>query len=139
MILKNALFAMVALAVAAAPVRAAEDEHDHAARTFAHARDGVAALAEALSDARAKVAAGRIEALHETAEALHGIGEGLKERTGDVAQANRQRFAFNADQVLNLHEQLEAAHDTGKADEVNRVLARLEAVHGRLAELVGGH
>lgn len=119
----------VTLMLSAQFTRAAEETHDHAACSFAHAREGVAALGASLVDARAKVAAGRIDALHETAEEMHGIG--------DVGQANRQRFTFNADQVLTLHQQLEAAHESGKADEVNRVLTRLEAVHGRLMELAG--
>jgi hypothetical protein len=113
----------------------AAGEHKHEAKTFATVAAGLTALDAAVVNAKTKAAAGDFEALHDISEDLHGIADGLKKRLPDVAAENRDRFKFNVDQVNALHEQLEAAHESKKAEDVNRVIKRLEDVAGRLKTL----
>lgn len=110
-------------------------EHKHESKSFTTVAAGLVALDSAITDAKSKSAAGDFEALHDISEDLHGIADGLKKRLSDVAAENRDRFKFNVDQVNALHEQLEAAHESKKADDVARVIKRLEDVSGRLKAL----
>jgi hypothetical protein len=73
--------------------------------------------------------------LHDISEDLHGIAEGLEKRVGDVKAENRERFSFNVKQVDTQHTQLEAAHESKAKADVERVIKRLEDVHGRLVAL----
>ena len=114
---------------------AAEGEHKHEAKTFTSVAAGLTALDAAVTQAKAKSAAGDFEALHKISEDLHGISEGLEKRLGDVGAENKDRFKFNVGQVNALHEQLEAAHESKNKDDVARVIKRLEDVSGRLKAL----
>jgi hypothetical protein len=136
MIAKSAVVALVlSLGPMSSAAFAAEGEHKHEAKVFASAAEGVGALAATIAEAKAKTAAGNLEALHDISEDLHGIAEGLEQRAGDVKAENRERFAFNVKQVNALHEQLEIAHDSKNKSDIDRVLKRLDDVHGRLAAL----
>jgi hypothetical protein len=129
---------LLAAALALSAPAAASDEkhdHDHEAKVFATAAEGIGALAAAIAEAKTKTAAGDMEALHEISEELHGIAEGLSKRAGDVKPENRERFAFNVKQVDTLHVQLEAAHEGKDKAAVERLVKRLEDIHGRLMAL----
>ncbi|MBL8279113.1 MAG: hypothetical protein JNL93_20630 [Pelomonas sp.] len=114
---------------------AKEGDHQHDAKVFASVAAGLSALEAAIADAKAKVAAGNFKALHETSEDLHSIVGGLKTRAGDVAAEAKERYSFNVDQVRNLHEQLEAAHESASKADAERVIKRLEDVTTRLKAL----
>jgi hypothetical protein len=116
-------------------VQAKEDDHKHEAKAFASVNAGLTALDQAIAEAKAATASGKLDALHEVSEELHSIATGLKAKTNDVAADAKDRFKFNVDQIQNLHEQLEdAEHGKNKAD-AERVIKRLEDVSARLKAL----
>lgn len=130
--------ALIALALSTPAAAQAEDkhDHDHQAKAFATVSAGLAALDETIAKARALAAAGNIKALHDISEDLHGIADGLRQKAAEVEPSAMDRFKFNVDQVENLHEQLEAAHESASKENIDRVIKRLEDVAGRLKALV---
>ncbi len=131
------LSTMLAFAMGAAPAIASE-QHNHGAggaMTFPSASAGLKTIDELIAEAKAKIAKGDFEGLHESSEEFQSASKGLNSRLSDIPQANAERFKFNVEQIRSLGAQLEEAHESKNKAEADTVIKRLEGVRDRLKSL----
>jgi molybdenum-dependent DNA-binding transcriptional regulator ModE len=125
----------------ASPIAMAQDEHDHdhdhgaKAMSFTSVSAGLKTLNDLIAEARAKVAKGDFEGLHETSEEVHGAADGLAARLTDISMENKERYKFNTEQLKSLSSQLEEAHEAKNKEDAEKVTKRLESVRDRLKSL----
>jgi hypothetical protein len=104
-----------------------DKSHSHASN-FVAIEEGWLALEDVAAEIRAAIKAGNMEALHELAEDLKAVADGLARHSGDVLKSNQLRFSSSLNQLRTLSDRLHTAHENNDVAGAERMVPQLNGM-----------